>query len=112
RRRPAGARDRDLDLLAFEIEEIETLEPSEDEHAELLSDRQRLRHVDAPRSASGGSAEALAPETGEGGATTLIAAAEGLADGPGDADPELAALAESLRALRIAVDDVAAAPRQ
>jgi DNA repair protein RecN (Recombination protein N) len=104
----AGARDRDLDLLAFEIEEIETLAPSEDEHAELLSDRQRLRHVDALRSASGGAAEALAPETGEGGATTLIAAAEGLADGPGDADPELAALAERLRALRIEADDVAA----
>src|SRR5437763_10980874 len=29
----AGARDRDLDLLAFEIEEIEKLAPSEDEHA-------------------------------------------------------------------------------
>jgi DNA repair protein RecN (Recombination protein N) len=104
----AGARDRDLDLLAFEIEEIETLAPSEDEHAELLSDRQRLRHVDALRSASGGAAEALAPETGENGATALIAAAEGLADGPGDADPELAALAERLRALRIEADDVAA----
>jgi DNA repair protein RecN (Recombination protein N) len=104
----AGARDRDLDLLAFEIEEIETLAPSDDEHAELLSDRQRLRHVDALRSASGGAAEALAPEAGEGGATTLIAAAEGLADGPGDADPELAALAERLRALRIEADDVAA----
>jgi DNA repair protein RecN (Recombination protein N) len=108
----AGARDRDLDLLAFEIEEIETLAPSEDEHAELLSDRQRLRHVDALRAASGGAAEALAPETGEGGATTLIAAAEGLADGPGDADPELAALAERLRALRIEADDVAAELRR
>ena len=108
----AGARDRDLDLLAFEIQEIETLDPSEDEHAELLSDRQRLRHVDALRAASGGAAEALAPEAGEGGATTLIAAAEGLADGPGDADPELAALAERLRALRIEADDVAAELRR
>src|SRR5204863_5371034 len=104
----AGARDRDLDLLAFEIEEIEKLAPSEDEHAELLADRQRLRHVDALRAASGGAAEAIAPETGEGGATTLLAAAEGLADHPGDADPELAALAERLRALRIEADDLAA----
>jgi DNA repair protein RecN (Recombination protein N) len=108
----AGARDRDLDLLAFEIEEIETLAPSEDEHAELLADRQRLRHVDALRAASGGAAEALAPETGEGGAAALIAAAEGLADGPGDADPELAALAERLRALRIEADDVGAELRR
>jgi DNA repair protein RecN (Recombination protein N) len=104
----AGARDRDLDLLAFEIEEIEALGPDEDDHAELLADRQRLRHVDALRAASGGAAEALAPEAGDGGAATLIAAAEGLADGPGDADPELAALAERLRALRIETDDLAA----
>jgi DNA repair protein RecN (Recombination protein N) len=103
----AGARDRDLDLLAFEIEEIEALAPSEDEHAELLADRQRLRHVDALRAAAGGAAEALAPEAGEHGAAALIAAAEGLADGPGGADPELAALAERLRALRIEADDVA-----
>ncbi|HEX6714997.1 MAG TPA: DNA repair protein RecN [Thermoleophilaceae bacterium] len=108
----AGARDRDLDLLAFEIEEIETLAPSEDEHAELLADRQRLRHVDALRAASGGAAEALAPETGEGGAAALLAAAEGLADGPGDADPELAGLADRLRALRIEADDVAAELRR
>src|SRR3954447_15859177 len=104
----AGARDRDLDLLAFEIDEIETLAPSEDEHAELLADRQRLRHVDALRAASGGAAEALAPETGEGGAAALIAAAEGLADGPGDADPELVALGDRLRALRIEADDLGA----
>jgi DNA repair protein RecN (Recombination protein N) len=108
----AGARDRDLDLLAFEIEEIEKLAPSEDEHAELLSDRQRLRHVDALRAASGGAAEALAPEAGEGGASTLLAAAESLAEGPGDADPALAALAERLRALRIEADDVAAELRR
>jgi DNA repair protein RecN (Recombination protein N) len=108
----AGARDRDLDLLAFEIEEIEALAPSEDDHAELLADRQRLRHVDALRAASGGAAEALAPEAGEGGAAALIAAAAGLADGPGDADPELAALAERLHALHIEAADVAAELRR
>src|SRR5213076_2183654 len=31
----AGTRDRDLDLLTFEIEEIEALAPVEDEYAEL-----------------------------------------------------------------------------
>ncbi|MEA2494757.1 MAG: repair protein RecN [Thermoleophilaceae bacterium] len=104
----AGARDRDLDLLAFEIEEIELLTPSEDEHAELHAARQRLRHLDALRAASGGAAEALAPESGESGAAALIAQAEGLADGGGGADPELRALADRLRALRIEADDVAA----
>src|SRR4051794_26669707 len=108
----AGARDRDLDLLAFEIEEIEALGPSEDEHAELLADRQRLRHVDALRAASGGAAEALAPESGESGATALIAHAEGLADASADADPHLRALGDRLRALRIEADDVAAELRR
>src|SRR3954453_14630796 len=39
----AGTRDRDLDLLSFEIEEIEELAPSEDEKAELVAERERLR---------------------------------------------------------------------
>src|SRR3954454_24866758 len=108
----AGARDRDLDLLAFEIEEIEALAPTEDDYAELLADRQRLRHVDALRAASGGAAEALAPESGETGATALIAQAEGIADGAGDADSALTALGDRLRALRIEADDVAAELRR
>jgi DNA repair protein RecN (Recombination protein N) len=108
----AGARDRDLDLLAFEIEEIEALGPDEDEHAELLAERQRLRHLDALRAASGGAAEALAPESGESGAAALFAQAEALADGAGDADPALRVLAERLRALRIEIDDVAAELRR
>jgi DNA repair protein RecN (Recombination protein N) len=108
----AGARDRDLDLLAFEIEEIEALGPSEDDYAELLAERQRLRHLDALRSASGGAAESLAPASGDDGAAALVAQAEALADGAGGADPALAALAERLRALRIEIDDVAAELRR
>jgi DNA repair protein RecN (Recombination protein N) len=108
----AGARDRDLDLLAFEIEEIDALGPSEAEHAELAAERERLRHVDALRAASGGAAEALAPESGESGAGALIAQAEALADGAGDADPALVALAGRLRQLRIEADDVAAELRR
>jgi DNA repair protein RecN (Recombination protein N) len=108
----AGARDRDLDLLRFEIEEIEALGPSDDEYAELLSDRQRLRHVDALRAASGGAAEALAPESGESGAGALLAQAEALVDGAGDADPGLTTLAERVRALRIEADDLAAELRR
>jgi DNA repair protein RecN (Recombination protein N) len=108
----AGARDRDLDLLAFEIEEIEALSPSEDEYAELLAERQRLRHLDALRAASGGAAEALAPEAGESGAAALLAQAEALAEAPGGADPALVALAERLRGLRIEADDLAAELRR
>jgi DNA repair protein RecN (Recombination protein N) len=108
----AGARDRDLDLLAFEIEEIEALGPDESDHGELLSQRQRLQHLDALRAASGGAAEALAPESGESGAAALLAQAEALAEAGGDTDPQLAALVERLRALRIETDDIAAELRR
>ncbi|MDQ3934101.1 MAG: AAA family ATPase, partial [Actinomycetota bacterium] len=42
----AGARDRDRDLLAFELAEIDELAPSPGEEEELLADRGRLREVD------------------------------------------------------------------
>ena len=45
-RERAGTRDRDLDLLAFEIEEIEALDPTEDEKASLEAERSRLRELD------------------------------------------------------------------
>ena len=38
-RERAGTRDRDLDLLAFEIEEIEALDPSEEEKQSLAAER-------------------------------------------------------------------------
>jgi DNA repair protein RecN (Recombination protein N) len=109
----AGARERDLDLLVFELEEIEALGPSEPEKAELLAERERLRHVEALRAAAGGAAEALAPEAGEAtGAASLLAEADRLADGPAGVDGRLDVLAERLRALRIEADDVAAELRR
>ena len=107
----AGARDRDLDLLAFEIEEIDSLAPSEDEYTELGADRRRLRHLDALRAAAGGAAEALAPDAdGDvgAGAAALLAQAEAFADGAAAADAELAELAVRLRSLRIEADDLGA----
>ncbi|HKE79227.1 MAG TPA: AAA family ATPase, partial [Solirubrobacteraceae bacterium] len=63
-RERAGARERELDLLAFELDEIEAADPSEVEEAELLAVRERLRHLDALRSAALGAAQAAAPEEG------------------------------------------------
>ena len=40
----AGARERELDLLRFELDEIEAAAPSEDEQGRLVSERDRLRH--------------------------------------------------------------------
>ena len=57
-RERAGTRDRDLDLLAFEIEEIEELDPSEEEKASLDAERSRLRQLDTLLAAAGAGAEA------------------------------------------------------
>ncbi|MFL5827700.1 MAG: DNA repair protein RecN [Thermoleophilaceae bacterium] len=109
----AGASDRERDLLAYELEEIDELGPSEDEKSGLLGERERLRRLDALREASGAGAEALAPEDSEGlGVGGLLAQVEQLADGLQGVDPALDSLAERLRALRIEADDLGAELRR
>ena len=102
----AGTRDRDLDLLAFEIEEIETLGPSETDKGALVAERGRLRALDGLLAAAAGGAEAIAPAAGEGGAAALLAEAERLAQPVGGVDPELDGLAERLAALRLEAEDL------
>ncbi|MBA3301626.1 MAG: AAA family ATPase, partial [Thermoleophilaceae bacterium] len=101
----AGERDRDLDLLVFEIEEIEGLGPTLEERTSLREERERVRHLEGLRTAAGGAAEALAPEASEGsGAALLLAQAESLAAGAQGIDAELDALGSRLAALRIEAD--------
>ncbi|MGI8729953.1 MAG: AAA family ATPase, partial [Solirubrobacteraceae bacterium] len=88
----AGARDRELDLLDFELAEIESAEPSEDEALGLRSERERLRNVQALRDASLGAAAAAGADAAGIGAT-LGAAGRGMAAVDGIAGA-LAALAQ------------------
>jgi DNA repair protein RecN (Recombination protein N) len=110
----AGARDRDLDLLAFEIEEIESLDPSEAEKQSLLAERGRLRQLDGLLAAAAGGAEAIDPDAGDGaaGVAALLAQAESLAAPVDGADPELDALAARLATLRIEAEDLGAELRR
>jgi DNA repair protein RecN (Recombination protein N) len=105
-RERVGARDRELDLLDFELAEIDQAAPDEAEEAELLARRERLRHVEALRAAAQGAAEAAAPEDGTG-AVALLAAGGGLLDGVDRVDRDLDALAERWRALAYEADDLA-----
>jgi DNA repair protein RecN (Recombination protein N) len=105
-RERAGTRDRDLDLLAFEIDEIEQLAPSVDERAALAGERQRLGRMDALLAAAGGGAEAIAPDGADGGAVQVLAESERLAGAVAGVDPELDALAGRLAALRIEAEDL------
>jgi DNA repair protein RecN (Recombination protein N) len=108
-RERAGARDRELDLLTYELSEIEASEPDEAEEAELLSRRERLRHQEALGRAALGAAELAAPESdldGVGVSALLATGAAGL-DGVAGVDGALDALAERWRALAIEADDLA-----
>jgi DNA repair protein RecN (Recombination protein N) len=104
-RERAGARDREIDLLQFELVEIEAAAPSEAEEAELVALRDRLRHVEALGAAALGAAEAVVAD--EGGVAGTLAAAGGALDAVDGVDPGLDALAERWRALAIEADDLA-----
>jgi len=111
-RERAGTRDRDLDLLAFEIEEIDALDPSEEEKEALLAERGRLRRMDGLLAAAGAGAEAVAPSSAEGGVAALLAEAERLAVAVEGVDSELDGLAGRLAALRIEAEDLGAELRR
>jgi DNA repair protein RecN (Recombination protein N) len=111
-RERAGTRDRDLDLLAFEIEEIEHLDPSDEEKESLVAERSRLRQLDGLLAAAGAGAEAIAPSGDEPGVATLLSGAERLAEQVAGADPELDALAERLATVRLEAEDVGAELRR
>ncbi len=108
----AGTRDRDLDLLRFEIEEIDAIGPSCEEERSLLAERERLRKVDGLRAAAAAGAHAIAPSdadfqgTAGPGVAALLADAERLADGVAGADPQLDSLAGRLRGLRLETEDL------
>jgi DNA repair protein RecN (Recombination protein N) len=105
----AGARERELDLLEFELGEIEEAQPDAAEHEQLLALRERMRRADALCSAAGVAGEALAGESAEGaGAGGRLATAGAGLEAVAGVDPRLDALAERLRALEIESSDLAA----
>jgi len=104
-----GARERELDLLRYELDEIDSVAPREREHERLLAARERLRRLDALRSAAGVGAEALVPDSGESaGSVQLVAGAVSGLDALAGVDPRLDALTERMRALLIESEDLAA----
>ena len=102
----AGARERELDLLAFELSEIDAAAPQESEHAELLAQRSRLRHRDALVEAARAAAGALSGDEEQGAAALLAAGAERLHASAG-LDAALDPLGERLAALALEAEDLA-----
>lgn len=104
----AGARERELDLLEFELAEIDAAAPDQEEYEQLLAARERLRRLDALCSAAASGAEAIAPDAADGaGVATLLARAGGEIEALAGVDPRLDALGERVRALAIESDDLA-----
>jgi DNA repair protein RecN (Recombination protein N) len=104
----SAARERELDLLEHELAEIDAAAPREREHEELLAARERLRRLDALRSAAGAGADALAPDSHEAtGASTALARSAACLEAVAGVDPQLDSLAERLRALVIESQELA-----
>jgi DNA repair protein RecN (Recombination protein N) len=100
----AGERERRLDLLEFELSEIEAVDPAEGEHETLVAERNRLRNLEALRAAAWGAEQALAGE--EAGALGGLRGACASLDGASELDPEAAALGERARSLEIEAGDL------
>jgi DNA repair protein RecN (Recombination protein N) len=101
----AGARERELDLLDFELAEIDDADCSEEEALALRAERDRLRHVEALGAAALTAAEAAGAD--ESGVASLLASAGRGFLGARGIDPELDALAERWRALTYEAADLA-----
>ncbi len=103
-----GARERDLDLLRYELGEIEAAAPDPGEEAELAGERDRLRHAEGLRA---GAATALGAIAGDGEETEasvagLLAAGEGSLSAVAGVDERLDALAERVGGLAIEASDI------
>jgi DNA repair protein RecN (Recombination protein N) len=104
----AGARDRELDLVAFELHEIESVAPTEDEETELVAERDRLRHVEMLRAAAATGAEAIAPDDGAAdGVSERLSHAAAELEHASAVDQQLTGLAERMHALRYEAEDLA-----
>jgi DNA repair protein RecN (Recombination protein N) len=100
----AGARERQLDLIEFELGEIEEVDPGEEERAALGVERDRLRNIEGLRQAAWGAQQALADE--DAGGLRALLACEARLDAGAPLDAQLEELAVRARALAIEAQDL------
>jgi DNA repair protein RecN (Recombination protein N) len=100
-----GARERDLDLLRFELAEIEELAPDPDEQVALAAERDRLQGVEGLRGAASAASLALTGEE-EGAAAALLAEADAALARPAGVDPDLDVLRARVTAISLELSDL------
>jgi DNA repair protein RecN (Recombination protein N) len=103
-----AARERELDLLQHELAEIEALDPQPGEQQQLQERRQKLRQIDALRSAALLGAQELAGDDRDlrGAAQAIASAAAHIGHLQG-LDTQLDALGRRCEALAVEADDLA-----
>jgi DNA repair protein RecN (Recombination protein N) len=101
-----GARERELDLIGFELREIEQVGPSLEEEQELLLERERLRHEETLRRGAAAGVEALSGDEGPA-AAELLSRAAAETQAAAALDSSLEPLAQRLAALRYEAEDAA-----
>jgi DNA repair protein RecN (Recombination protein N) len=106
----AVEREREADLLRYQLGEIDQAEVRVGELDELAAETERLANAEALRDAAVAAWQALAGEEESGAATALGAAARALA-GPGGHDPALGELGARAEALAAEVGDLASSLR-
>ena len=106
----AREREREIDLLRHQLEEIEAAQVRVGESAELAAEAERLEHADALQQAAALAHQLLESEEDTGVATALGAAARAV-HGPGSHDRALGGLAERAQALAAEVGDLASSLR-
>jgi DNA repair protein RecN (Recombination protein N) len=110
----AQARARELDLLEYELGEIDAVHADLGAYEQLLAARERLRRVGELRAATGAAAEALDPrdDGGAGSRAAALARATAAVDALAGVDSRLDALAERVRAIAIDSADLASELRR
>jgi DNA repair protein RecN (Recombination protein N) len=106
----AREREREADLLRYQLDEIAAAEVHVGELAELDAEAERLTNAEALREAAGLAWQLLEGADDAGASTALGTAARALA-GPGRHDPALGELAERARGLAAEVADLASSLR-
>jgi DNA repair protein RecN (Recombination protein N) len=100
----ARDRERELDLLAYQIREIETVGPRPDETQALETEEARLAHVERLQELAAGVEQLLG---GDGGATDGLAAAERSLASCAELDPGAGELAERARGVAAEAGELA-----
>ena len=101
-----GTRARELDLLRYELAEIEAVAPDPAEAEDLEAERLRLRNADALREGIAAALEGVSGTDEVGGAASLLAAAEASVAALSGVDPALDDARRRLDALAVEAADL------